>query len=95
MRYLKSFIDEFLKVIITIHKMFTIEDPCESCLVKPLCNEKCKERIMLDKFLFPYDSLKECKTMTLVFGIPTLISACVLVVGIFVFLSGIVKVIFS
>jgi len=40
-----------------------LTNPCDKCLVKACCNEKCEIVIAIDNFLFPHETIKEKKYM--------------------------------
>ena len=51
-----------------------LKDPCNKCLVKACCSEKCEIVIAIDNFLFPHDTITEKKRMAWVVIISILVS---------------------
>jgi hypothetical protein len=54
-----QFNDTLQRIFIEFYLSLTWKDPCEKCLVRPCCSEKCEEVILFENFYFPHDSMKE------------------------------------
>lgn len=66
-----------IELILESIEILKMKDVCKKCLVKASCSKQCREKQLLDKFIYPYDNLKQKK----LWGI------CFISVNIFLYIS--------